>query len=145
MTVNTILVSTGAAKAEESCIICLQNSPDTITFNGSCQCRPPVHTYCLAKWLVTNHNTCPICRTKYGARVAVRGPMSAAVGVSTAALGVSTAALGVSTAALGVGAANVDVGAAARETNDSCTSGCWCCCCSYMCILFILGVSGILR
>ena len=137
MTVNPIIVS--MAKECATCIICLQNSPETIIFNGSCNCRPPIHSTCLAKWVVANRNTCPICRVKFTAKTTV--PACAA---PAAAAGAHTAA-GAHVAVPAGGAHVAAAAGGAQENNDSCGSACLCCCCSYMCMMFLLGVTGILR
>ena len=136
MTVNPIIVS--MAKECATCIICLQNSPETIIFNGSCNCRPPIHSTCLAKWVVANRNTCPICRVKFTAKTTVSAcAVPAAAGAHTAA--------GAHVAVPAGGAHVAAAAGGAQENNDSCGSACLCCCCSYMCMMFLLGVTGILR
>jgi hypothetical protein len=49
----------------ESCIICLDNNPETITYKGVCECHPRIHTECINTWYQTNPETCPICLNKY--------------------------------------------------------------------------------
>ncbi len=47
-----------------TCIICL-NDNNLIKFNGSCKCKPSIHSICLNQWLEKNPLTCPICRKKF--------------------------------------------------------------------------------
>jgi len=45
-----------------TCIICLADTPVTVTYSGSCNCKPKLHELCLQKWIQENSDVCPICR-----------------------------------------------------------------------------------
>ena len=53
------------------CIICLNESPITTVYSGSCACHPHIHEQCLAVWFTENPGVCPICRTKYSTDIVV--------------------------------------------------------------------------
>ena len=48
-----------------NCIICLDNKPKTILFNGRCKCKPSVHSECIDEWYDKNDYQCPICRKSF--------------------------------------------------------------------------------
>lgn len=47
------------------CMFCLNTMPDTLRYDGPCDCKPHVHTKCLETWFKITPNECPICRTDY--------------------------------------------------------------------------------
>ncbi len=60
-----VITNNVAITVINNCIICLNNNPIIIQFNGSCNCKPFIHSNCLNEWLEKNNLTCPICRKKY--------------------------------------------------------------------------------
>lgn len=60
-----VIITNPTINIPNNCIICLNNNPIIIQFNGSCNCKPYIHNQCLNQWLTNNNLTCPICRKKY--------------------------------------------------------------------------------
>jgi hypothetical protein len=45
----------------KSCIFCLLDNPEIITYKSICDCHPSIHNECLNLWFEKNPNKCPIC------------------------------------------------------------------------------------